>query len=558
MSPDRYAEIHAAHRWVVPEEFNIGVACCGRWAADRTRFALYWEDEDGATSAHTFWDLQRAANRLSNVLAHMGVRRGDKVALVLPQRPETAVAHIAVYQMGAVAVPLSFLFGPDALEYRLQDSGARVALVDSQSWPNLAPIRSRLAALEHVIGVAGAVGDGVADYGALIAAASPHFAAATTRAEDPAIIIYTSGTTGPPKGALLAHRCLLGNLPGFVHSHNGFPQSGDLLWSPADWAWTGGLMDVLLPSFYFGQPLVGYRGRFDPERAFRLLEKYQIRNAFLFPTALKLMMKAYPRPREHFDVNLRSIMSAGEAVGTTVFAWTQEALGVTVNEMFGQTEMNYIVGNSHMQWPAKPGSMGRPYPGHRIAVIDDAGDSVPQGEPGEVAIHRIGTDGTADPVFFLEYFGNPDGTTKKFTGDWCRTGDIATVDADGYLWYQGRADDVFKVAGYRVGPSEIENCLVKHPAVANAAVIPVPDEIRGNVVKAFIVLAAEFTPSTALAEEIQLHVRNFLAPYEYPKEIEFIDALPMTTTGKVQRKVLREREQERALATRGRKDAGSH
>ena len=546
---DHYAELHAAHRWEVPAQFNIADVCCGRWAEDRARFAMYWEDESGATTAHTFWDLQCEANRLSNVFAQLGVRRGDKVALVLPQRRETAVAHIAIYQMGAVAVPLSFLFGPDALEYRLGDSGARVALVDPQSLPNLEPIRSQLASLEHVIGVAGAQGDRVLSYATLLAAASPRFTLAYTRASDPALIVYTSGTTGPPKGALMPHACLLGNLPGFVHSHNGFPQPGDVFWSPADWAWTGGLMDALLPTFYFGQPIVGYRGRFDPERALRLMEKYQVRNTFLFPTALKLMMKAYPRPREHFDVNLRSIMSAGEAVGTTVFAWTQEALGVTINEMFGQTEMNYIVGNSHTLWPAKPGSMGRPYPGHRIAVIDDEGNPVAQSEPGEVAIHRVAPDGTADPVFFLEYFKNPEGTRKKYTGDWCRTGDIATVDADGYLWYQGRADDMFKVAGYRIGPSEIENCLVKHPAVANAAVIPSPDATRGNVVKAFIVLAAGHEPSAALEEEIQQHVRKFLAPYEYPKEIEFLDALPMTTTGKVQRKVLREKEAARKAST---------
>ena len=542
MTADRYAEIHAGWRWDVPADFNIAHACCGRWAADRARFALYWEDESGAASAHTFWDLQREANRLSNVLASLGVRRGDRVALILPQRRETVVAHVAVYQMGAVTVPLSFLFGPDALEYRLADSEARVALVDPQSAGNLAPIRDRLPQLAHAIGAAGARGDGLLDYDAIVGAASPHFAPAATHADDPALVIYTSGTTGPPKGALMPHRCLVGNLSGFVHSHDGYPQEGDLFWSPADWAWTGGLMDALLPTLYFGQPIVGYRGRFEPERAFRLIEKYQVRNTFLFPTALKLMMKAFPRPRERFDVNLRSIMSAGEAVGTTVFAWTQEALGATVNEMFGQTEMNYIVGNSHALWPAKPGSMGRPYPGHRVAVIDDAGNEMPAGEPGDVAVHRVAPDGTPDPVFFLEYFKNPDGTRKKYTGDWCRTGDVATRDADGYLWYQGRADDVFKVAGYRIGPSEIENCLVKHPAVANAAVVPSPDETRGSVVKAFIVLAPGHAPAPALEDDIRQHVRRFLAPYEIPKEIEFIDALPMTTTGKVQRKVLRERE----------------
>ncbi len=542
MTIDRYAEIHRAHRWDVPPDFNIAAACCRRWTSDRARFALYWEDESGATAAMTFWDVQQQANRLSNALASLGVARGDRVAICLPQRPQTIVAHIAAYQMGAVVVPLSFLFGPEALEYRLHNAGVSVAFVDPQSLPNLAPVRARLSRLAHVVGVAGADGEGIEPWDSVLARGAREFAPVATRASDAALIIYTSGTTGPPKGALMPHQCLLGNLPGFVHSHDGYPHPGDLFWSPADWAWTGGLMDALLPALYFGQPIVGYRGRFDAERAFRLIEKYSIRNTFLFPTALKLMMKAFPRPRDVFDIELRTIMSAGEAVGTTVFSWAQQALGVTINEMFGQTEMNYIVGNSHTLWPAKPGSMGRPYPGHRIAVIDERGVEAKRGEPGEIAVHRVAPDGSADPVFFIEYQDNAEATRAKYSGDWCRTGDVATMDEDGYLWYQGRADDMFKVASYRIGPSEIENCLVKHPAVANAAVVPSPDETRGNVVKAFIVLAPGFAPSESLVADIQQHVRQFLAPYEYPRQIEFIDALPMTTTGKVQRKLLRERE----------------
>ncbi len=551
MAVDRYREIVAAHRWNVPSQFNIGHACCARWANERARFALYWEDESGASLAYTFWDLQQRANRLSNALAALGIRRGDRVALILPQRPETVVAHIATYQLGAVAVPLSFLFGPEALEYRLNDSEARIAFVDPQSLPNLAPIRDRCPGIAHVIGVAGAAETWITPYESLQDKASSRFAPVETNAEDPALLVYTSGTTGPPKGALMPQRCLLGNLPGFVHSHDGYPREGDLFWSPADWAWTGGLMDALLPALYFGQPIVGYRGRFDPDRALALMAKYGVRNSFLFPTALKMMMKAAPRPKERFDVDLRTIMSAGEAVGTTVFDWAREALGVTINEMFGQTEMNYIVGNSQELWPAKPGSMGRPYPGHRIATIDDDGREVAVGEIGEVAVHRIGPSGEPDPVFFLGYFKNPEGTAKKFSGDWCRTGDLARRDEEGYLWYQGRADDMFKAAGYRIGPSEIENCLVRHPAVANAAVVPSPDEVRGNVVKAFIVLAAGEVPSAAIEDDIRQHVRRYLAPYEYPKEIEFIDALPMTTTGKVQRRVLRERERQRKAASTG-------
>ena len=368
--------------------------------------------------------------------------------------------------------------------------------------------------------------------------------------DDPAILIYTSGTTGPPKGALLPQRALIGNLSGFVCSQNWFPQDDAVFWSPADWAWTGGLMDALLPTLYFGKSIVAYHGRFAPEKAFELMQRYAVTHTFLFPTALRAMMKAVPSPRQRYTLELRAIMSAGEAVGDAVFAFCENELGVTVNEMFGQTEINYVVGNSAQRWPARPGSMGRPYPGHRVAVIDDAGSECPRGTPGDVAVHRRDVHGELDPVFFLGYWKNERATAAKFTGDpldsWCRTGDSAVMDDDGYLWYQGRSDDVFKAAGYRIGPSEIENCLVKHPAVANAAVVPKPDAERGAVVKAYVVLTPGFDGSPQLVDALQQHVRGKLAPYEYPKEIEFIAALPMTTTGKVQRRVLRLQEQERA------------
>jgi acetyl-CoA synthetase len=370
---DRYREVYEAFRWKVPGRLNVAHVCCDRWAVERHRLALYWEDESGATRTLSFWDLQQEANRLANALAAMGVRRGDRVAIILPQRPETVVSYLAVWRMGAIAVPLSFLFGPDALEYRIANSGARVAIADPQTLANLEATRGRLPHLEHVIGVAGARGAGVVGWEDALAKASRHFDVADTAATDPSTIIYTSGTTGPPKGALLPHAVMIGNLPGFEHSHDGFPREGDLFWTPADWAWTGGLWDALMPTLYHGRAILGFRGRFDAERGYHLLEKYQVRNAFLVPTALKMMMKAVPKPRERYDLNLRSIMSGGEPVGTAVFQWCREELGVTVNEIFGQTEINYIVGNSQELWPVKPGSMGRPYPGHRIAVIDDAG-----------------------------------------------------------------------------------------------------------------------------------------------------------------------------------------
>jgi acetyl-CoA synthetase len=539
---DRYAELYSSYRWNVPERYNMARACCGNWAEDRSRFALYWEDESGATAAYSFWDIQQAANRFSNALAALGVKRGERVAIILPQRPETAIAYVAVFQMGAIALPLSHLFGPDALEYRMEHAEASVAIVEPGTIANLWAIKDRLPRLRHVIGVGGAREKEVKGWEELLQKASARFSPADTNADDPALIIYTSGTTGPPKGALKAHRVLIGNVPGFVHSHDFFPRPGDMFWSPADWAWTGGLMDALLPAWLFGVPILGYRGRFDAEKAYYLIEKYGVRNSFLFPTALKLMMKAVPEPKKKYDLRLRSVMSAGESVGVTVFEWAKEHLGVTINEMFGQTEINYVVGNCQSAWPAKPGSIGRPYPGHRVALIDDEGRELPAGELGEIAVHRT-FHGQSDPVFFLEYWKNEKATREKFIGDWGCTGDQAKTDEDGYLWYQGRSDDVIKSAGYRIGPAEIESCLVKHPAVLNAAVIGKPDATRGAIVKAFVVLQPGYSPGEGLVGEIQSHVRGRLAPYEYPREIEFIDALPMTTTGKVQRKELRKREE---------------
>ena len=550
-SKDRYGELYSNFRWHVPETFNIGRECCTKWAGDDKRVALILEEDNGRVTRFTYAQLQADANRLSNALAARGVVRGDRVAIMLPQGPETIVAHVACYQMGAVAMPMSVLFGPDALEYRLIDSAAVAALVDGASFANLAPVLAKCAALTSVIAVEPVAGaTAILDYRTLLDAASASFAAVTTRAEDPALLIYTSGTTGPPKGALKPHRVLIGNLPGFVASQNWFPQPGDVFWSPADWAWTGGLMDALLPTLYFGHPIVasmarGTGGRFDAERAYALMERHQVTNAFLFPTALKMMMKAVEHPRQRYRLKLRAVMSAGESAGETVFNWARTRLGVTVNEMFGQTEVNYLVGNSHEKWPAKPGSIGRPYPGHQVAVIDDAGHEVPRGQSGEVAVNRFDIHGHPDPVFFIGYWRRDDATAAKFSGHWCRTGDEAIMDADGYLWYQGRADDMFKAAGYRIGPSEVENCLLKHPAVANCAVVPKPDYERGAVVKAYVVPVAGVAPSPTLIAEIQAHVRGQLAPYEYPKEIEFIEQLPMTTTGKVQRRVLRLQEEQR-------------
>jgi acetyl-CoA synthetase len=556
---DLHASLHNGFRWPVDTYFNIAEVCCRRWAraVDATKNIAVRAHIDCANSTfHSYSELQNAADRLSHRLRGLGVQQGDRVAIVMPQRFETAVAYMAVLQMGAVAMPLSILFGPEAMAFRLQDSEAVIAICDENAMESIRGCHAQCPALRQII---------TADSEQLSqTVANPPFKLVRTRADDPAILIYTSGTTGQPKGALLPHRALIGNLPGFVCSQNWFGFDGvkndktdAVFWSPADWAWTGGLMDALLPTLYFGRPIVAYNGRFSADLAFELMQQQGVTHTFLFPTALKAMMKAHPKPRARFSLKLQAVMSAGEAVGDAVFDFCQSELGVVVNEMFGQTEINYIVGNCNRFWPSKPGSMGKGYPGHRVAVIDDDGNECAVGVPGDVALHRFDRHGKPDPIFFLGYWKNAAATEGKFTGDWCRTGDLARTDADGYLWYEGRADDVFKAAGYRIGPGEIENCLVKHPAVANAAVVPKPDRERGAVVKAYVVLTPDLIAARArndcassvfdaeLVANLQAHVKLRLAPYEYPKEIEFIDALPMTTTGKVQRRVLRLQEEER-------------
>ncbi len=575
---DGYAALHAQFGWQVDRHFNMAQVCCGRWAAApdaARRVALREHRLDQRPRLYTYAQLQQAANRLSQVLKGLGVQPGDRVAMVMPQRFETAVAYMAVLQMGAVAMPLSMLFGPEALAFRLQDSDARVVICEAAALPAVAAARADFPGLQTVIGVGleGAPNEGASacdvHWDRALAGAQPRFKPLRTLAEDPAVLIYTSGTTGNPKGALIPHRALIGNLTGFVCSQNWFgfdpfdarKPSKAVFWSPADWAWTGGLMDALLPSLYFGRPIVAFNGRFGPEVAFEILAEHQVTHSFLFPTALKAMMKAVPHPRAQYRLQLQALMSAGEAVGDAVFAYCEQELDVTVNEMFGQTEINYVVGNCARLWPARANSMGKGYPGHRVAVIDEHGHECPAGTSGEVAVHRFDVHGHPDPVFFLGYWRNEAATKAKYTGDWCRTGDMAVADADGYLWYQGRTDDMFKAAGYRIGPGEIENCLIKHPAVANAAVVPKPDKDRGALVKAYVVLSPDFQAqrqraASALEFErkviaaLQQHVRGLLAPYEYPKEIEFIDALPMTTTGKVQRRILRLQEQERAESGR--------
>lgn len=534
-----YEDVYRAFRWTVPPAYNIAVDVCDRHAGDPGRVALLYEDEAGRVSEHTFAEFRARSNQLARVLAGLGVARGDRVGIVLSQRPETAVAHLAAYKLGAVALPLSTLFGPEALRYRLGDAGARVVVTDAESLERVLAVRKDLPDLAAVIVADRVDAEGVVDWARALAAEPDTLEPVATAAEDPALLIYTSGTTGPPKGALHAHRVLLGHLPGVEFYHEYFPQPGDRFWTPADWAWAGGLLDVLLPSWHYGVTVVAHRSRrFEPERAFELMARHRVRNTFLVPTMLK-MMRQVGDPRR-WPLAVRSIFTGGEAVGEEVIRWAREALGVTPNEGYGQTEVNLVLGNCSRLMEVRPGSMGRPIPGHTVAAVDAGGRPLPPGETGEVAVRR------PDPVMFLGYWNNPRATAEKFAGDWALTGDLARTDADGYFWFVGRKDDLISSGGYRIGPGEIEDSLQGHPAVALAAAIGRPDPVRGEVVKAFVQLRPGVTGTPELARELSAWVRQRLSAHEYPREIEFMDALPTTTTGKVKRGDLRQLERQRA------------
>ena len=538
-----YEELRRRFRHAVPERFNLGTDACDKHAGDPSKLALIYEGPDGAVQRYTFAELQRLTNSLANALAALGIGRSDRVGILLGQRPETALAHLSLYRMGAIAMPLFTLFGPDALEFRLRDSGAKAVITDGANAPKFAEFRDRLPDLAAVIVTEPEDDSGKHAFWALLEQASERFSPVETRAEDPALLVYTSGTTGPPKGALHAHRVMFGHYPSIEFTHDFFPQAGDLFWTPADWAWAGGLFDVLLPSWHYGVPVLAHRAaKFDAEEAFRLMARHQVRNAFLPPTALK-MMRQVPAGSATAGLALRSVASGGETLGAELIDWGREAFGLTINEFWGQTEANVLAGNSGVVHDVRPGSLGRPIPGHEVAVVDAEGRPLPPGETGTLAARA------PDPVFMLGYWQNEAATREKYRGEWLLTGDIGRQDADGFLWFAGRDDDIISSGAYRIGPSEIEDCLIRHPAVAMAAVIGTPDPVRGQIVKAFVVPSEGISGDDALRAEIQAHVRERLAAHQYPRAVAFVDSLPLTATGKIRRRELREAERKAAKET---------
>jgi acetyl-CoA synthetase len=508
-----YEEIVAAHEWRVPERYNIAVDCCDKHAPDR--LAMVHEDFTGAVREVRWGELQESSNRFANVLRSCGLQRGDRVATLLPATPETAAVFFGTWKAGGILLAMSVLYGDEGIGHRIRDSDPRVVVTDAANADRVDA--ERLLVLDD----------------ALLARGEPAFEVIDTAADDPAQLYYSSGTTGLAKGILHAHRYILAHEE-FVYCHE--VQDGERFHGMGEWAWAAGIAPLLGP-WRLGAVQVVYqrRGGFDPARQLDVLSRHGVTNVFTTPTAMRSMM-SLSDAGERFPQRFRRVCSAGEPLNPEAIRWFREQYGITVLDYYGLTESYPLVANYPFM-EVREGSMGKPMPGWDVAILDEDERPVPRGERGEICLRA-----RSNPHYPLGYWRNEEASRETFGGEWFHSKDAARVDEDGYVWYEGRADDVIIAAGYRIGPFEVESACLEHPAVAEAAAVASPDERRGNVVKAFIVLAAGHEGSDELVEDIQRHVRERLSAYAYPRRIEFVDDLPKTLTGKIRRIELRERE----------------
>ncbi len=522
---------------IIPPDCNIYAMTVGRYLgpADRNRRAISIEEPGGTMIHYSFAEVDDAATALAVRLRELGFGRGDYIGLHCGMRPETAIAHMAICKIGAVAVTLSQLYGPDTLAHALNDCRARVLLTTETAW---APLRDQAQVLfphlDHVL-VASCQGQEEDLTNVLRTPPPLDFTPDLTGADDPALLMYTSGSTGMPKGILHGHRVLASYRPSInLFFDLALEDTDAVYWSPSDWAWVGGLLDMLFPAWLAGRPVVTSEARFQAEWAFAFMARHQVTHTFLAPSAIRRLAQTAD-PRGEHDLALRVICTGGEALAAEILEWAENRLSVVCNEFYGMTEVNHLIGNCARLYPRRAGSMGLAYPGHSVLLVDQEGQRVPSGDIGEIVT-------TADaPTRYLGYLNNPDKETELRLGDFMRTHDLAVRDEDGYFWYKGRSDDLIKSSGFRIGPSEIEECLIAHPAVAEAAVVGKPDAERGAIVKAFVRLADDYSDgaSPALERELADHVRTRLAPYKAPREIEFVDRFEMTSSGKINRKLLR-------------------
>lgn len=530
---DQYAII-----W--PADYNIFSATVGRFLTPEHRDnpAMIFEANDGHVTTLSFAEVDAAATGLAAELRRLGYGKGDPVALHTGQHPDTGIGHMAIAKIGGIAVTLSQLYGPDTLSHALNDCQAGVILTSRDAWE---PLRAEtFPHLRHVLMRDPEPGD--LDLGAAMANPPAKFAMELGRADDPALLMYTSGSTGKPKGIMHGHRVLAAYRPSINLFFNLALEDADAVyWSPSDWAWVGGLLDMLFPAWMAGRPVVTSLERFTADYAYAFMSRHKVTHTFLAPTAIKRLAQ-HPSPRDEYDLALRIICTGGEALAAETLSWAEDKLSVTCNEFYGMTEVNHLIGNCAALFPRRPGSMGRAYPGHKVLLVNGDGQEVADGEAGEV----VTTD--SSPTQFLGYFNNAEKTADMKLGPYWRTHDLAVRDAEGYFWYKGRSDDLIKSSGFRIGPAEVEECLLSHPAVAEVAVIAKPDPDRGAIVKAVISTRPGYEGDVALAEALKEHVKTRLAGYKSPREIAFVDTFEMTSSGKINRRILRETEVAKARA----------
>ncbi|WP_293445347.1 AMP-binding protein [Planktotalea sp.] len=547
LSPDVLADLHlkqdASGKYQIkwPADYNIYTATVGRFLGpdDRDKPAMIFEVEDGSVTTLSFADVDTAASSLAAELRRMGYGKGDPIALHTGQHPDTGIGHMAIAKIGGIAVTLSQLYGPDTLIHALNDCQARVILTSSDAW---APLRNEhFPHLHHVM--MRDPGADELDLGAAMTNPPSDFTSELGGADDPALLMYTSGSTGKPKGIMHGHRILAAYTPSINLFFNlDLDDLDAVYWSPSDWAWVGGLLDMLFPAWMAGRPVATSLERFTAEYAYGFMSRHNVTHTFLAPTAIKRLAQ-HPDPRRQYDLSLRIICTGGEALAAKTLAWSEEKLGVVCNEFYGMTEVNHLIGNCAALFARRPGSMGRAYPGHEVLLVDGDGKQVADGEPGEVVTPH------ASPTRFLGYFNNAEKTKDMKLGNYWRTHDLAVRDGDGYFWYKGRSDDLIKSSGFRIGPAEVEECLLAHPAVAEVAVIAKPDADRGAIVKAIISTRSGYVGGDALAQDLQNHVKKRLAGYKAPRELEFVDSFQMTSSGKINRRILRDAETAKAKAS---------
>jgi acyl-coenzyme A synthetase/AMP-(fatty) acid ligase len=534
-STDKWRERWQRFRWETPEYFNFG-ATIDQFATDPHRIAVLWEDQEGRRARLTFADIRAQSNRIANVLAALGIRRGDPILLVLPRITLWQAAYIGALKVGALVIPCTAMLREKDLVYRANHSGARAIIAGLEDAAMVGDLSRQCPTLRHYL-IAGSPRTGWISLPEAMQQASADYTPANTRASDPAICYYTSGTTKEPKAALHAHAYT------WSQQYTGRNwldlRADDVHWTTSDTGWAKAAYGVLFGPWMNGVTTFMYNGRFEPQKELELLRRYGITTFCAPPTEYRLLIKEdlarYQSPR------LRHCTGAGEPLNPEVISVWRERLGLTIHDGYGQTESIILAANLPGM-EVKPGSMGLPFPGHDVRIVDEDLNETGDGEAGHIAV-RVKPE--RPPSLFLEYWKNPEETAAAFQGDYYLTGDRATRDGDGYLWFVGRADDVITSAGYRIGPFEVESALLEHPAVLESAVVASPDPDRGAIVKAFVKLKPGVEKRDELAHELQEHVKRITAPYKYPREIEFIDELPKTVSGKIRRVELRRREEDR-------------